>query len=218
MVRMSLVVAPGSPDHFAVPPFSGRLVVAVEGQLNCLLKVNSIPTTGTFFDWQTQAGEVLDGEIIALELDSSLDVVPGKLKPQMRLGWDNPTAQYLPQLNTAVQPLSGIPVHTVHGVKGETHALTVFVCPPNTEAHCPSQVWWSTNDKDREERRIAYVAMTRTQGDLVMCVSDACYQRLAARRPQFVASFECMTVAEYVTSLGQATVAERNTAASLSRG
>ena len=42
--------------------------------------------------------------------------------------------------------------------------------------------------------------MTRTRGDLVLCVSEPCYRRLAVSRAAFVASFECMTVTEYVAS------------------
>jgi len=45
-----------------------------------------------------------------------------------------------------------------------------------------------TANKDKEERRIAYVAMTRTQGDLFVCVSETCYERLATCRAAFVAT------------------------------
>ncbi|MBI3530774.1 MAG: UvrD-helicase domain-containing protein [Betaproteobacteria bacterium] len=170
--------------------------------VRCLLKVNAIATTGTTFDWHTQAGETLDGEISVFGLGPSPTFVTGKLKPQRRDGWDKPSADFLPQPNAGVQALAGIPVQTVHGVKGETHDVTVFVCPPTTQAaRCPSAVWWSPNDKDREEKRIAYVAMTRTQGSLIVCVSDASHQRLAANRAAFVASFECMTVDECVNAL-----------------
>lgn len=54
---------------------------------------------------------------------------------------------------------------TVHAVKGETHDLTVFVCPePSQESRCPSVVWWSDASADQEERRIAFVAVTRSLG------------------------------------------------------
>ena len=73
-------------------------------------------------------------------------------------------------------------------------------------------MWWSTNDKDREEKRIAYVAMTRSQEDLVVCVSEDCYIRLATSRQAFVKEFECMTAIEYLRDLGldwnQKTVSE----------
>jgi superfamily I DNA/RNA helicase len=140
-------------------------------------------------------------------LAPSFAFVKGKLKPQKRDGWDAPLVNLLPQTSGDCHKTAGIQVQTVHGVKGETHDITIFVCPPMTAAHCPSTVWWSTSDKDREEKRIAYVAMTRTRGDLIFCVSQACYDRLAARHVAFVESFECMTVADCVLSLGQTTLA-----------
>jgi DNA helicase-2/ATP-dependent DNA helicase PcrA len=168
--------------------------------VRCLLKINGIAATGTHFSWCSQAGEILDEEIRCFGLDSSVTFVAGRLKPQKRQGWDISATDVLSQPTVSGQALAGIPVQTVHSVKGETHDLTIFVCPVTKATHCPSAVWWSTDDKDREERRIAYVAMTRTQGDLIICVSESCYGRLAASRPAFVASFESMTVAEFVSS------------------
>jgi DNA helicase-2/ATP-dependent DNA helicase PcrA len=171
--------------------------------VRCLLKANEIVTTGTSFEWQKQAGGILDREITDFRLGPSFTFVTGKLKPQERDGFDKPSADFLPQANPGVHAMAGIPAYTVHGVKGETHEITVFACPETTKAtRCPSAVWWSTDEKDCEEKRIAYVAMTRTRGDLIVCVSDACYRRLAAAHPEFVASFECMTVAECVIALG----------------
>jgi ATP-dependent DNA helicase UvrD/PcrA len=174
--------------------------------IRCLLNANAIGTNGTSMEWHTQAGEMLDEEISNFEFGPQLTFVKGKLRPQQRAGWNTRSADFLPNPSTSVHALAGTPIQTVHGVKGETHDVTIFVCPQTTEAHCPSTVWWSTGDKDREEKRIAYVAMTRTQGDLLVCVSKACYERLAARRAAFVGSFECMTVAQCVMSLGQDTV------------
>ncbi len=174
--------------------------------VQCLLEANAIITTSTSFDWHTRAGNILDKEIRAFPLEPGISYVGGKLKPQKRDGWNRPSTEFLPLSSTSVQALAGIPVHTVHGVKGETHDVTVFVCPAITQANrCPSNVWWSGNDKDREEKRIAYVAMTRTREDLIVCVSDACYRRLADRRASFVASFDCMTVSEFVSTLGHQT-------------
>jgi DNA helicase-2/ATP-dependent DNA helicase PcrA len=172
--------------------------------IRCLLKINTIATSGTCYEWHTHAGKILDEEINRFAMGTNLTFVQGKLKPQQRKGWQEPSASFMPQPRVGEEPLLRAPVQTVHGVKGETHDVTVFVCPPTPKAdHCPSTLWWSANDKDREERRIAYVAMTRTRGDLVVCVSESCYKRLAASRAAFVASFECVSVAEYVVSQGQ---------------
>lgn len=96
---------------------------------------------------------------------------------------------------------SHITVQTVHAMKGETHDLTVFVCPdPTQDSRCPSVVWWSDDAANQEERRIAFVAVTRTRGDLIVCVSDQCLVRLKQNRASFVQSFECMSVDDFIAA------------------
>jgi DNA helicase-2/ATP-dependent DNA helicase PcrA len=174
--------------------------------IRCLLKANAIPAEGTFFKWQTDVGQMIDHEVSRFGLDSMPAFATGKLRPQNRKGSQDPSAKFLPQPGSSGQTYAGMEVNTVHGVKGETHDVTVFVCPATAAGHCPSVVWWSPDEKDREERRIAYVAMTRTRGDLIICVSEECYVRLAARHAAFVRSFECMTVDECIVSLRQNTI------------
>lgn len=168
-----------------------------------LLRANVVPETGDVYTWQKEVGKILEDKLSTFGLIQPLQITPGKLKPQKREDWDKPCADYLPQNQASNSVLSEVPVQTVHGVKGETHDITVFVCPNANASHCPSVVWWSTDEKDREERRIAYVAMTRTSGDLILCVTEPCYDRLLTSHPEFVSSFECMTSAEYVSSLSQ---------------
>ncbi|MFL6313101.1 MAG: UvrD-helicase domain-containing protein [Terriglobales bacterium] len=171
--------------------------------VRCLLKANALPDTATYFEWQSRAGQVLDREIIAFNLSDDLKFATGKLKPKRMPDWQSAAADFLPQMDCAESTLPRVAAQTVHGVKGETHDTTVFVCPPPANAgHCPSKIWWSVEDQDREEKRIAYVAMTRTQGDLIVCVSKDCYKRLADKRPEFVASFSCMTVTEFIIFSG----------------
>jgi DNA helicase-2/ATP-dependent DNA helicase PcrA len=183
--------------------------------VRCLLKANAIPTTGTYFDWNAQVGKMLDEEIGTFNLGPQLAFVKGKLKPKKRDGWDTLVADFLPQPSAGLQAPAGTSAQTVHGVKGETHDVTVFVCPDTNATHCPSAVWWSRSNRHREEKRIAYVAMTRTRGDLIVCVSEACYKRLAACRAAFVGSFECMTTNECIVSLRQTALATQATTTSL---
>jgi DNA helicase II / ATP-dependent DNA helicase PcrA len=166
--------------------------------VRCLLKANDIPRNGTSYEWQETAGQILDQEISCLGLNSTVDFVPGQLKPQKRTGWDKPSANFLPSLSSNTNARGAVVAQTVHGVKGETHDTTIFVCPPVSRIdYCPSKLWWSSTDKDREEKRIAYVAMTRTRGDLIVLVSEECYARLRELRPAFVDSFECIGIADY---------------------
>lgn len=165
--------------------------------IRCLLRCNALPTSTTLYDWQTAAGEILDEEVASLDLPSGLELQAGQLKPQKRKGWDSPASDFLPNTELSSSIIASVPVQTVHGVKGETHDVTVFVCPDSSK-RCPSVIWWSDDEKDREEKRIAYVAMTRTRSDLFVCVSDRCYQRLLRARAEFVSCFDCMTIDDWI--------------------
>ncbi len=187
-------VEDGDLEKHGIDPMSWKKLAA-----DCLLRACSEMAIGNVYDWQTKVGEILDQEFSKFGFAQPLQFTPGKLKPKKINDWDKACADYLPQGDLQTNKLVDIPVQTVHGVKGETHDVTIFVCPePRKVQHCPSIVWWSENEEGREEKRIAYVAMTRAQGDLIVCVSEACYQRLSITRPQFVASFECLTVEQFI--------------------
>lgn len=171
--------------------------------IESLFGADGVPLNGTLYEWQTAVGKVLDEKLQLFGLPDSLKWAQGRLKPQKREGWDHPVTHYLPQPGAQRENHSDVPVSTVHGVKGETHDVTILVCPNASAAKCPSAVWWSEKEKDREEKRIAYVAMTRTQGDLILCVSHASLGRLSSKRPEFVAGFECMTVDEFTRMMGK---------------
>jgi DNA helicase II / ATP-dependent DNA helicase PcrA len=169
--------------------------------VRCLLKANAIAESGSLLDWQRAAGEIIDFEIDSFDLEPRMGIHAGKLKPQKRPKWDAPSSDYLPQAGDYDPELFGVSVKTVHQVKGETHDVTILVCPPTGETRCPSFVWWSSEEKHREERRIAYVALTRSQGDLIMCVSEKCYERLCNERQAFIESFQCMTMFAFIGEL-----------------
>jgi superfamily I DNA/RNA helicase len=172
--------------------------------IRCLLMSNALETAAnTIHGWQIEAGKLINASLAQFKLSSKLRSGLAKLKPQQREGWDQPCSLYIPSSAHSSDIFRSIPVMTVHGVKGETHDVTVFVCPDTTPSRCPSAIWWSTDETDREEKRIAFVAMTRTSGDLIVCVSQSCYGRLLAKRPEFVSSFQSITVEEFVTRWSQ---------------
>ena len=110
-----------------------------------------------------------------------------------------PRHDYLVAMAARPQKGSHVDIQTVHAVKGETHDLTVFVCPePIKKNHCISALWWSTDMDNAEERRIAFVAITRTRGDLIVCVSEQCFGRLQNSRADFVRLFECMSIDDFI--------------------
>lgn len=108
------------------------------------------------------------------------------LKPQNREGSSDQVSLFLqiPQKN------SDIPLLTVHGVKGETHDTTIFVCPPRRHKyHCPSDAWWNG-----EEQRIAYVAFTRSRENLYLLVSKTTAQNLKENHRDFYDCFEVKNI------------------------
>jgi DNA helicase-2/ATP-dependent DNA helicase PcrA len=171
--------------------------------VRCLLKANAVPTTSTIMEWQRRAGVALDEEIGNFGLSPAIGFAKGKLKPRNSEGWDSPSVDFFPRPTESGDTVAIPPAQTVHSVKGETHDVTLFVCPTTSVSSCPSEVWWSASANGREEKRIAYVAMTRTRGDLIVCVSEACYGRLATKHPEFLESFECMTVSECISSFAE---------------
>jgi DNA helicase-2/ATP-dependent DNA helicase PcrA len=171
--------------------------------VDCLLSASTVPAAGNLYDWHNEVGKIIFEKLDEFGLDPSFQFTTDRLKPQKRKDWDKACADYLPQISASAPVKTDVPVVTVHGVKGETHDVTIFVCPDTKKAnYCPSAVWWSADEKDREEKRIAYVAMTRTQGDLIVCVSNNCFQRLCTNRKAFVDNFECMTVDEFAQERG----------------
>jgi superfamily I DNA/RNA helicase len=107
-------------------------------------------------------------------------------------------------VTTPLADFGGIPIVTVHAVKGETHDVTVFVVPPTAKKaaaeKCPSVVWWSDVEEDKEERRIAYVALTRSRGDVIFCVDEPAYDRLRKSQPAFIERFKCVSAADFLSA------------------
>lgn len=179
--------------------------------VRCLLGANALPTAGTVLSWQIDAHTLLVRELG--RFGSSTGRYPKKKvrkpyaqakKPKLH---ETAVRASLPDPGEAGAGFGQVPVQTVHAVKGETHQATIFVCPPTKGAagakKCPSALWWSSKEADAEERRVAYVAATRSRGDLVLCVDEPAYERLSAQRPEFVRLFECCTVTELEQDLGE---------------
>ena len=110
-----------------------------------------------------------------------------------------------PSLVRPVVPLAHaarVPVKTVHGVKGETHDVTIFFVPnPTRRRLCVSEAWWSSDESLKEERRIAFVAATRSRGEFVLCVSTQTAANLQRLQPAFFSCFTVLQPDAYLASL-----------------
>lgn len=82
-------------------------------------------------------------------------------------------------------------VATIHKVKGaEFDTVVLFVRKPHkSQAPCPSTEWWS-DAGNNEEKRIAFVAVSRAKQHLILCIHKATHQAFKATRPEFVALFD----------------------------
>lgn len=79
-------------------------------------------------------------------------------------------------------------VTTVHKVKGAEFDTVVLFVPKPTKNQCPSVQWWTTGDA--EERRIAFVAASRSKGRFILCVHSETHAALQKVRPEFISLFQ----------------------------
>lgn len=177
--------------------------------VRCLLRSEALAMDGTLSEWQAAVANILDEEISDFPLGTRPAHQPGQLRPQRRAGWDSPVGESMPRRGcTRYSDLSDLPVQTVHSVKGETHELTLLVCPPARTDRCPSLIWWSEDSKHLEEKRIAYVAITRSRSAIVVLVCSNTLERLMRDRAAFVAAFRTLTVDDYIASIPQVPAAD----------
>ncbi|MBK6486171.1 MAG: ATP-dependent helicase [Gemmatimonadetes bacterium] len=173
--------------------------------VRCLLRANTLPTTGSVYEWQIGAHAILEHELAAFSLAAGCRQPQSIRKPNKRGDFAKEVRAVLPDPSVHLWRVEGTTVQTVHAVKGETHDATVFVCPPTKgkagARKCPSALWWSADALHAEERRIAYVATTRSREDLILCVDEPSFSRLSRTQATFVATLQTVTVHELETAL-----------------
>ncbi len=82
---------------------------------------------------------------------------------------------------------------TIHKAKGLEYDTVAFVIPPIHKTHnpCPSESWQNENDK--EEMRIAFVAVTRAKERLLIYMHKDSYTALCNDKPEFIKHFNIIT-------------------------
>lgn len=184
-----------------------RANVLKAAAVRALMDANQLPTECTALEWQLAALPILRGLLSELVQSEGIDWQRNLRSPSRHSGWNKPAGDSIPVLGSEAAA-GRIDVQTVHSVKGETHDVTLFIVPPtparSVASKCPSVAWWSESEAEDEERRIAYVALTRTRGDLLLCMHEDTVERVRERRPEFVASFQNMAASAYVESVAAA--------------
>ncbi len=160
-----------------IDPFEWRNLVTV-----LLFECHREVTDESLYDWCVRQKEYLRAQILNtgwLEMSEGRRRFPNKPKEDLKEFpvWKKrePSGTVLPECST------------VHGAKGKTLATVVYFIPKVKADACPSKTWWT---EDSEERRVAFVAVTRASRAFMLCVHREVFDRLSEARPEFVARFD----------------------------
>jgi DNA helicase-2/ATP-dependent DNA helicase PcrA len=148
----------------------------------------------SLLDWGNRMKERIHSVVHSLEISGLPDYTPQTVRA-FRSSATSTVPAFPSTPPTDPETIGRGSVRTIHGAKGETHSTTILCLPdPTTRSRCISHTWWSSESRHLEERRIAYVAMTRTNRRLILCVGPATLSRLRESRPAFVDQFRMVSM------------------------
>lgn len=171
--------------------------------VSCLLDCAKIDETLTYENWQKEAGVKIEENV--KNFSSLFKQKIKKLKPtacedqkkRKKNERDVQMSLFFPSKRRKTEENS---LQTIHSVKGETHDITVLIIPPigKGKSQCPSDVWWSNSSTDEEEKRIAYVAITRSRQDFYLIVSLEVAQNLYQKQNDFYKLFDVKNISDFI--------------------
>lgn len=169
----------------------------------CLLECVKIDESLSYEQWQKEAGikiEFLVGDYLP-ELKTGLKTLKPTAcnddKTRKKKGLDDQMSLFFPSNRNRDE---GSVLRTIHSAKGETHDATVLIIPPigRGKSQNPSDIWWSQNAADEEEKRIAYVAITRSRKDFYLVVPNVVAQNFYQRQYDFYNLFDVKKISDFV--------------------
>jgi DNA helicase-2/ATP-dependent DNA helicase PcrA len=164
--------------------------------MQLLLEAHASLKGETLLAWGIRMKDRLNGVVRRSEFTGMLGYDPQLVKSFRKIETETVPAFHLSSQSSS-EVVGKVHVRTVHGAKGETHSSTILFIPdprPRQRKRIVSKSWWSSDADEQEERRIAYVAMTRAAKRLVLCAEPKNLQSLKTEHPEFVGQFREITL------------------------
>ncbi|MBI2265266.1 MAG: hypothetical protein HYU64_08855 [Armatimonadetes bacterium] len=160
------------------------------GVVRILLSAHADKSEEDLFDWGCRTKKVLEDYVTKMRWVKSKGDWGCRLKNPASMLKKEPRSRYVPAIVEHTEETRDFKITTIHGVKGETHDVTVLYVPKTGVEQCPAATWWPAKPDHKEERRVAFVATSRPRHLFVLCAHENTVDRLRKVHPDFVALFQ----------------------------
>jgi DNA helicase-2/ATP-dependent DNA helicase PcrA len=145
----------------------------------------------TWAGWQTRTKAHLSKVFTALRCPTKIDILGQKFQNSPVSALAEVRDLHF-QSTSAIQLPAGAVIKNIHEVKGTEYDLVAVYVPNSSKpSDCISGQWWIANS---EERRIAFVAASRSKRTLALIVHTATFNRLSSTRSDFLSCFEIVPI------------------------
>ncbi len=141
----------------------------------------------TWNDWLLRIRKLIHDSATSLDCEFDKKRISGNLRQNPKGNVPRKKADNLDLCNNLIEKAT---IKTIHQVKGDEFECVVILVPKpdNNNSPCPSIEWWPEGPS--EERRVAFVAVSRAKKTLVLCIHRDTYDALKTLRSDFVDIFE----------------------------